>query len=105
MEVCLRDACKTPLEIMRKCAQGIKACREFADKGSRLALSDAGVGVTFCKAALLGASLNVYINTKAMTDRAYAAQVNKEADSLIAEYSALADEVFGKVVVELVSSG
>jgi formiminotetrahydrofolate cyclodeaminase len=103
MEGCLKDACQTPLEIMRKCAQGIKICREFAAKGSRLALSDAGVGVAFCKAALLGASLNVYINTKAMTDRTYAVKVNKEAGSLITEYSAIADEVFGGVLQQLSS--
>lgn len=44
----------------------------FAKMGSAIALSDAGVGVAFCKAALLGASLNVFINTKSMADRAYA---------------------------------
>ena len=45
---------------------------EFAEKGSVIAISDAGVGVAFCKAALLGASLNVFINTKSMSNREYA---------------------------------
>ncbi|MDR0551837.1 MAG: cyclodeaminase/cyclohydrolase family protein [Spirochaetaceae bacterium] len=102
MEKCLRDACATPFEIMKKCAEAIKVCEQFALKGSKLAVSDAGVGVIFCKAALMGASLNVYINTKAMTDRSYADKVNKETDALLAEYEALADKVFTGVKGQLV---
>jgi formiminotetrahydrofolate cyclodeaminase len=101
MEKCLRGACETPFEIMKKCAQGIRLCEEFAAKGSKLALSDAGVGVIFCKAALMGASLNVFINTKAMTDRAYAGKVNEESDALLAEYEARADKVFSAVKGQL----
>ncbi|MDR2490434.1 MAG: cyclodeaminase/cyclohydrolase family protein [Spirochaetaceae bacterium] len=101
MEKCLRDACATPFEIMQKCAEAIKVCEQFALKGSKLAVSDAGVGVIFCKAALMGASLNVYINTKAMTDRAYADKINKETDALLAEYEALADKIFAGVKAQL----
>jgi formiminotetrahydrofolate cyclodeaminase len=101
MEKCLKDACATPFEIMKRCAEGINICEEFAAKGSKLAVSDAGVGVIFCKAALDGASLNVFINTKAMTDRAYADKINKEADALLKEYGALADKVFAEVKGQL----
>jgi formiminotetrahydrofolate cyclodeaminase len=101
MEKCLKDACATPFEIMQKCAEGIKICEEFAAKGSKLAVSDAGVGVIFCKAALQGASLNVYINTKAMTDRGYAEDINRKTDALLREYEALADRVFESVKSQL----
>jgi formiminotetrahydrofolate cyclodeaminase len=101
MEKCLRDACATPFEIMQKCAEAIKVCEQFALKGSKLAVSDAGVGVIFCKAALMGASLNVYINTKAMTDRTYAEKINKETDALLKEYEALADKIFAGVKAQL----
>jgi len=86
---------------MRKCAAAIKLQEEFAAKGSKLAVSDAGVGVAFCKAALLGASLNVYINTAAMTDRDYAQKINRETDALLAEYGPLADRIFEGVKAEL----
>ena len=43
-----------PMEIMEKCCEAIDVIEEFAAKGSALAISDAGVGVTFCKAALTG---------------------------------------------------
>ena len=97
MAVVLKDACEAPMEIMRKCCEAIDICGEFAAKGSRLAISDAGVGVNFCKAALLGASLNVFINTKSMADKEYAAEVNAEADKMLNEYTVRADEVFAEV--------
>jgi formiminotetrahydrofolate cyclodeaminase len=97
MEGALRDATGTPFEIMKKCAGAIDIIENFAAKGSKLAISDAGVGVIFCKAALIGASLNVFINTKAMKDRDYAEKINKEADELLAEYEAKADSIFAGV--------
>lgn len=101
MEAALRDAAATPFEIMKRCAEAIDVIEGFAAKGSKLAISDAGVGVTFCKAALIGASLNVFINTKAMKDRAYAEKLNADADRLLAEYEAKADVIFAGVKAQL----
>jgi len=101
MENALRVATAVPLDIMRACAESIEIIAEFAAKGSALALSDAGVGAVFAKAALHGASLNVFINTKSMTDRAYATLIEAEADSLLAKYTALADDVYKSVAARL----
>ena len=101
MEDALRVATAVPMDIMRACAAAIDLQVEFAAKGSALAISDAGVGVAFCKAALQGASLNVFINTKSMSDRAYAEAVEVEADGLLTKYVALADETYAGVVARL----
>ena len=101
MEDALKLACSVPMDIMRACAKAIELQDEFAKKGSALALSDAGVGVAFCKAALQGASLNVFINTKSMTDKTYAAGIEAEADNLLKKYNAMADDVYNSVVSRL----
>jgi formiminotetrahydrofolate cyclodeaminase len=98
MEKALKDACSVPLEIMKLCCQAIDLHEDFAHKGSSLAVSDAGVGVEFCKAALRGASLNVFINTKLMTDRAYAEETNKHANDMLSKYVKKADEIFDYVL-------
>lgn len=98
MEEALKNASSVPLEIMRKCCEAILIQAEFAAKGSAIALSDAGVGVIFCKAALQGASLNVYINTEAMKDRAYAENINNETAGMVDQYCKLADETFTYVI-------
>jgi formiminotetrahydrofolate cyclodeaminase len=97
MEAALKEACSVPMEIMEKCAQAIQVIEGFAAKGSRLALSDAGVGAAFCGAALEGASLNIYINTAAMKDRAYAGEVNRKTRELVSRYKALAERIFARV--------
>ena len=101
MEMVLKDACSVPMEIMEKCCEAIELIKEFAAKGSVLAISDAGVGAAFCKAALKGASLNVYINTKSMADKEYATQLNAKADAMLEKYPPIADEIFENVLARL----
>ena len=101
MEIVLKDACSVPMEIMEKCCEAIELIQEFAAKGSTLAISDAGVGAAFCKAALEGASLNVYINTKSMKNREYAEELNAKADAMLAKYPKMAEEIFESVLGRL----
>lgn len=101
MEIVLKDACSVPMEIMEKCCEAIDLIVEFAAKGSALAISDAGVGAAFCKAALEGASLNVYINTKSMKNRECAEELNRKCDEMLAVYTVKADEIFRNVLGRL----
>ena len=101
MAVVLKDACSVPMEIMEKCCEAIDIIAEFAAKGSALALSDAGVGAAFAKAALKGASLNVYINTKSMADKELAASLNAKCDQMLADYTVKADAIFDSVLGRL----
>jgi len=101
MEDALKLACTVPMDIMRLCARAIELHDEFANKGSVLALSDAGVGAIFCKAALQGASLNVYINTKSMKNKNYAGSIEAEADAILGKYCIMADDIFNSVTGRL----
>ena len=94
MEEALKHACSVPMDIMRTVCEAIDLMVEFAKKGSALAISDAGCGAVCCKAALQGASLNVFINTKSMQDRTYAESLEAEANGLLEKYCQLADEIF-----------
>ena len=72
LETALREACRVPLEIMEVSIEVMELLQVLEEKGSRLAVSDAGVGILFAKTSLEGASLNVFINTRLMKDRKYA---------------------------------
>ena len=97
MEEALRTACSVPMDIMRACGEALDIIEEFAAKGSKIAISDAGCGAILCKAAMQAASLNIFINTKSMKDRACAAALEEEAKALLAKYTALGDAVFAAV--------
>ena len=83
--------------IMELCCEAIEYIKVFADKGSRLAVSDAGCGAVCCKAALQAASLNVFINTKTLKNRELAAEMNAKALGMMDKYCPLADEIFNSV--------
>ena len=68
-------ACAVPMHIMELCCESIEAISVFAAKGSRLAVSDAGCGAAIVKSALQAASLNVFINTKTLQNRALAEEM------------------------------
>ena len=91
------EACKVPMEIMEKCCEALDYIKIFAEKGSRLAVSDAGCGAVCCKAALQAASLNVFINTKSLKDRSVAEELNRQANVMLNKYCALAEEIFADV--------
>ena len=97
MEEATIIACSTPMKIMELCCEAIGYIKVFAEKGCRLAVSDAGCGAVCCKAALQAASLNVFINTKTLKNRAVAEEMNAKALGMMAEYGAIADEIFNTV--------
>ena len=97
MEEATIIACSTPMHIMELCCEAIDCIKVFADKGSRLAVSDAGCGAVCCKAALQAASLNVFINTKSLKNREVAEEMNTKAIGMLDKYCALADEIFESV--------
>lgn len=97
MEKCLRQAASVPLKILDLSCQMIDLHREFADKGSVLAVSDAATGVVFCWSAMYGAAVNVKVNTKPMKDRAYAEEINRHVDEMMEKYWPIAEKVYEDV--------
>ena len=101
MEARLLDASLVPMEIMEKAWEMLEIMDILADKGSRMAVSDVGVGVQFIRTALLGAVMNVYINTKSMKNREKAEEMNEKAERLIREGTEAADRIYQKVLEQL----
>ena len=90
-------ACQAPMRIMELCCDSLNVIAVMAEKGSRLAVSDAGCAAALAKAALQAASLNVFINTKTLRDRALAQEMNEKCLDMLERYGALADQVFNQV--------
>jgi len=97
MKEALFCASEPPLHIMEAACEAIRLLEEFAAKGTAIAISDAGVGAVYCRAALQGASLNVFINTKAMKNRDKAEQINAHAEEMLRTCVPAADRIFAKV--------
>lgn len=90
----LAAAAQAPLEIAKVCGEAIDLHKEYAEKGSRMAVSDAGCGAVFCKAALQGARLNVLINLNLMKDEELRNRMRAEIDEITLNGTKKADEIY-----------
>ncbi|MVO71334.1 sugar ABC transporter substrate-binding protein [Paeniclostridium sordellii] len=97
MENALKKACEVPIKIVKVCYKSIKLHEDLVDKGSRLAISDIGVGVQCLRAAILSGQLNVLININSIKDEKYVNEVRNEINSLVEEGVKICDEVYLKV--------
>ena len=98
MEKALLEATLAPLSMMEEIMEAMEFIERIAKIGSRIAISDAGVGIAMCEAAMKGASLNVFINTKLMKSKDKADELNFKADELLAKAEHIASETFGEVM-------
>ena len=98
MAKALVAASEAPLAMMELILEAMKLIDRISVIGSRIAISDAGVGITMCQAAMKGASLNVFINTKLMKDREKAEEMNFKADRLLAESAEIEEAAFSRVM-------
>ena len=101
LETHLLAATLVPLSVMERAMETLNIMEFLAEKGSRLAVSDVGVGVQFIRSALLGAKMNVSINTKSMKDREKAGELQVQANHLAEEGIRKADAIYAKVEAAL----
>ncbi|MCI6888535.1 MAG: cyclodeaminase/cyclohydrolase family protein [Lachnospiraceae bacterium] len=102
MEERLLAASQVPMMMMEKAAGVLDFVELLEKKGSKMAVSDAGVAAQFARAAITGAVMNVYINTKSMKNREKADELNAKAQKLLEEGAKKADEIYGSVLKKLV---
>ncbi len=101
LEEALAAACSVPMEILREVSSIVDMIEQLSVKGSRLALSDVGVAATALSAAMEGAAMNVYINTKLMKNRDLALKINADAEALSAEGIIRCNAIYGQIAKEL----
>lgn len=101
MEKALVVASEAPLAMMEKILEAMMLLDRLSAIGSRIALSDVGVGIKLCEAAMNGASLNVYINTGMMKEKSLADKLNAKADDLIKRSGELAQITYERVLKEI----
>lgn len=105
LQEALVQATLVPLEIARACAEVIDLHEELAQKGSRIVISDVGVGVIFAKAALRAATLNVLINTQIMQDQELKQKTESELEKILLTYTDKAEKVYKMVLDDIMGEG
>lgn len=97
MEEALLTASNAPMKIIEDVSKLVPVLEELEVIGSRLAISDVAVAAAACSAALKGAVMNIYINTKSMKKREVAEAMNQKAKELVGDGTARCDAVYKKI--------
>lgn len=97
IQAALKRATEVPLACARAARAVIDLGVKAAEKGNLNVISDAGVAVLAAYAALRSAGLNVYTNTKMITDKTFAEAKLAELDRLMAGADALTEKAYGIV--------
>lgn len=103
LQEALVDATLVPLDIARWSYEALKLHDEYAKKGSRIAISDVGVGVILCQAAIRGAKLNILINTKILNDAELKNKIEIEINEIESSAIAEGERIFKAVENQLIS--
>ena len=78
-------ACAAAVEMLRLCSDTAALLQRLKDCASPLLLSDVGCAAAACRAALLSAAYNVFVNTKPYPDEERALRLNGTAEALLQE--------------------
>lgn len=103
LQQALIEASMVPLEIAENALEALKLHEEYAKKGTRIAISDVGVGVAFCEAAIKGAKLNVLINTKIMKDKDLKKKIEDKLSDIEKQGFEIAERTYSYVESLLIS--
>jgi len=101
MEKALVNASKVPMNIAVKSCEVIILHKELLEIGSKIVLSDIGVGAILALSALKSAVLNIYINTKLMKDKEMANKLNRKANDLAKTYTSIAEYTYNQVTDQI----
>lgn len=103
LEGALKEAAGVPMKILKTLNDTLTIFEVLSLKGSRIVISDVGCGAALVRGAISSSVLNVYINTKLMKDKDYAARLNREAALMAWEGIKRADEIYRNIEKSLMN--
>lgn len=83
MQESLQAATLLPLEMCGLCLKVMQHAQELAGYGSPMAISEVGVGVEVCWAALRSCLLNVDFNLAAIKDQSFVLKIKRQCDAML----------------------
>lgn len=98
LERATEAAAMAPLAMVGECCRAVSLLERMGERCSRLLASDVACGALLVRAALGAASVNVYVNTASLSDRAQAAAIESACEELVEEYVPRAERLAESVL-------
>jgi len=88
-----RYATEIPFKVMQLAGESMEIIKKMVEIGNPNSITDAGVGALCARSAVIGAFLNVKINAKGLTDKAFAAQLIAKGSVIESKTQELENEI------------
>jgi glutamate formiminotransferase / formiminotetrahydrofolate cyclodeaminase len=96
-----KEAVEVPLNVMRLSLSAMPIIRAMAEIGNPNSVTDAGVGATAARSAVIGAYLNVKVNLGSLEDKEYVNGILHEAEELKEKSIQMETEILQIVISKL----
>lgn len=96
-----RQAIEVPFEVMKVSLESMNILKAMAEQGNPNSVSDACVGAVCARSAVLGAWLNVKINSRNSEDKGFVNAILEEGASLVKKAQELEKEILQKMESQL----
>ncbi len=93
----LLGAAEVPLETTRACAEVARLAAICAEKGNQNALTDSGVAALLAESGARGASYNVLVNLKSLSDSSAGNRISEELKRVMADTDGISRSVRSRV--------
>lgn len=98
MQKCLKNSAHVPMRLLRLSKNVCDLHEELLVKGSKLLISDVGVGVALLRASVLSAKLNILINIKDIEDEDFRRDYSREMVEIVQDVVSRCDLIYSKVL-------
>jgi glutamate formiminotransferase / formiminotetrahydrofolate cyclodeaminase len=97
IQAATKYAIEIPFRVMKLSADAMPMIKAMAEIGNPASVSDAGVGALCVRSAVMGAFMNVRINSKDLADKDFVSQVLAEGAAIVKRTQELEQEVIAIV--------
>ena len=97
IQAATKYAIEVPLSVARISFESMEVMKTMAEIGNPNSVTDAGVGALCARTAVIGAVMNVQVNTGDLTDESYKQKVLSEASELVQKAESMEAEVRAQV--------
>ena len=101
MDAALRVACYVPTDVLYTCEDVAGLLAPLSEHGLRGAVSDVGVGLELCRAAMRAARMNILINASIMPDEVFAMTLRRECELVLGRCEPVIDAALERVDARL----
>ena len=94
-------AIEVPFRTMKKAYESFEIIKAMTETGNPNSVSDAGVGALCARSAVIGAYLNVRINTAGLKDKTFVEKILREAEEIVANTRKAEEDILTLVMQKI----